>query len=58
MLGLIASIINIEQNVRENIVQCWFYETSIKILRLIITISPPLLLIDQNYNADSVKPVL
>ena len=32
MLGLIASIKNISQNIREIIVQCWFYETSIKIL--------------------------
>ena len=35
MLGLIASIKNIKQNVGENIVQCWFYETSIKSLRII-----------------------
>ena len=35
MLCLIASIKNIKQNIRENIVQCWFYETIIKILRLI-----------------------
>ena len=34
-LGLIASIKNILQNIRENIVQGWFYETSITILRLI-----------------------
>ena len=30
-LGLIVAIKNIKQNIRENIVQCWFYETSIKI---------------------------
>ena len=35
MLGLIASIKNIKQNVGENIVQCWFYETSVEILRMI-----------------------
>ena len=29
----IASIKNIKQNIRENIVQCWFYDPSIKILR-------------------------
>ena len=34
-LGLIASIKNIEQNIRENIVKCWIYEIKIKILRLI-----------------------
>ena len=35
MLGLITSNENIEQNMQENIVQCWFYETSFKIWRLI-----------------------
>ena len=30
-LGLIAPIKIIKQNLGENIVQCWFYETSIKI---------------------------
>ena len=32
-LCFIASIKNIKQNTRENIVECWFYETCIKILR-------------------------
>ena len=35
VLSLIASIKNIKQNIQESIVQCWFYKTSIKILRLI-----------------------
>ena len=57
-LGFIASIKNIKQNIRDNIVQYWFYETSIKILRLINKAPPPLLLIcRQNFNADSVKPI-
>ena len=34
----------IKQNKRENIVQCWFYETSIKILRQISNAPPSLLL--------------
>ena len=34
MLDLIASIENIKQYIRENIVMCWFYETSITILHL------------------------
>ena len=40
-LGLITSIENIKQNIRENIVQCWFYETSINILRLSNKAPPP-----------------
>ena len=28
-IGMIADIKNIKQNIRENIVQCWFYEISI-----------------------------
>ena len=32
MLGLTASIKNIKQTIGDNIVQCWFYETNIKIL--------------------------
>ena len=50
-LGLIASIEYIKQNIQENIVQCWFYETKQKILRLI---SKPtlknLLIYHQNIN--------
>ena len=30
-----SAIKNIKQNIGENIVQCWLYETSIKILHLI-----------------------
>ena len=59
MLGLLLSIKNIKQNMQENIVQCWFYKTSIKILRLISNAPPPILLIRrQNSNASSVKPIL
>ena len=55
----LGSIKNIKQNIQENIVQCWFYETSIKILRLINKGPSPLLLIcRKNVNADSVKPIL
>ena len=43
-LGSIAPI-KTRQNIGENIVQCWFYETSIKFLRLISKTPPPLLLI-------------
>ena len=58
-IGLIAPIENIIQNIGENIVQWWFYETSIKILRLISKSPPPLLLIcRQNYNKYFVKPIL
>ena len=32
-IGLVALIKNIKQNIGENFVQCWFYETSIKTLR-------------------------
>ena len=35
MLGLVASIKNIELNIRDYIVQCLFYETRFKMLRLI-----------------------
>ena len=45
MLGLIPSIKRFKQNRQENIVQCWFYETSIKILRLISNAPSQLLLI-------------
>ena len=45
MLGLIAPIKHIKQNIRENIVQCWFYKTSIKILRLINKAQPSHLLL-------------
>ena len=31
-IGLIAPIENIKKSIGENIVQCWFYEISIKIL--------------------------
>ena len=56
MLGLIASIRNIKQNIQENIVQCWFFQTSLKILDLVNKAQPPLLLIcRQNFNAHSVK---
>ena len=63
MLGLIALIKIIKQNIRENIVctlvQFWFYETSIKILRLISKASsPPLLIYRQNSDVDYVKPIL
>ena len=58
-LGLIVSIKNIKQNIRENIVQCWFYKTRIKILRLTIKAQPLLLLIcRQNSNVDNVKLLL
>ena len=53
------SVKNIKQNIRENIVLCWFYETSIKILRLNSKAQPKLLLIcRQNFNHLSVKPIL
>jgi hypothetical protein len=58
-IGLIAPIKNIKQNIGENFVQCLFYETSIKILRLISKVALPLLLIcRQNSNVDFVKPIL
>ena len=51
---LIAPIKNIKQNIEENIVQCWFYETSINILRLISKAPLTLFLIcHQNSNVDS-----
>ena len=54
-----APIKNIKQNIGENIVHCWFYETSIKILRLISKAPPPLLLIcRQNFNVDFLKPIM
>ena len=56
---LMASIKNIKHNLQENIVQCWFYETGINILRLISKAPPPLLLIfRQNSNVDYVTPIL
>ena len=55
-IGLIAPIKNFKQNIGENIVQCWFYETGIKILRQISKAPLPLLLISrQNSNVDFVK---
>ena len=49
---------NQKQNIEENIVQVWFYETSIKILRLISKAPPSFLLIcRQNSNVDFVKPI-
>ena len=58
-LGMIASNKNIKQNIRENIVLCWLYETSIKILRQISKAPPPILTIcRQNYNFDYIKPIL
>ena len=56
---LIAPIKNIKQNKGENILKCWFYETTIKILLLISKSPPPILLIcRQNCNVDLVKPIL
>ena len=50
---------NIKQKKGENIVQCWFYETSIKIFRLISEDPPPLLLICRQYsNVDYLKTIL
>jgi hypothetical protein len=58
-IGLIPPIKNIKQNIGENIVHCWFYKTSIKILQLISKATPPLLLIcRQNSNIDFVKQIL
>ena len=55
-LGLIESIKNIKQNIRENIVPCWFYETSMKILRLISKApSPTFANLPPNSNVDTVK---
>ena len=53
------SIKNIRQNIRENIKQCWFYETSNKILRVISKAPPsPFVFCRQNINVDSVKQIL
>ena len=56
-LGFMASIKNIKQNIRENIVQrALVFETSIKVLRQIIKAQSLIFLIYcHNFNADSVK---
>ena len=52
-LGLLASI----KNIKQNIVEGWFHENSIKILPLISKAPPPLLLIKrQNFN--DIIPIL
>ena len=58
--GLIATIKNIKREyIRENIVPCWFYATSIKIWRIISKARSPLLLIcRQNSIVDYVKPIV
>jgi hypothetical protein len=50
------SVKNFKHNKRENIVQCLFYETSIKILRLIS--NPTFANLPTNSNTSSVKPIL
>ena len=58
-LGLIASIKNIRQNIRENIVVLVLQKQHYKILRLINKTPPSRLLIwRQNLDADSVKPII
>ena len=59
LLGLITSI-KTETKYTKNIVQCWFYETSIKVLRLISKIPLPTLLLiwRQDSTAGSLKPTL
>ena len=56
---LVIIVKKIKQNIGGNIVKRWFYETSIKILRLISKDSSSLLLISrQNSNVDFVKLIL
>ena len=42
ILSLISSIKNIKQNIRENIVHCFFYETGINFFCLLSKTQPPL----------------